>query len=311
VKLGRSHSVVSIQSKKEEGMDKVRIGVIGGSGVYEMAQLVDTREVHLDTPFGAPSDAYVVGRIDNEPVAFLPRHGRGHRFSPSRVNSRANIYGFKTLGVEYLVSISACGSLQLDLKPGDIVIPDQIFDRTHARASSFFDDPLVGTGGLVVHVSVADPFCDFLSGVCANAVAATRHTVHRGGTLVTIEGPRFSTKAESEVYRQMGFAIVSMTAVPEVFLAREAGMSYATMAHVTDYDVWHETEAPVSVDMVIRQLLANADVAKSSVVNVVRALRGAPPSPRASALRDAIITARDAIPPESKARLNLLVGQYL
>jgi 5'-methylthioadenosine phosphorylase len=292
-------------------MEKVRIGVIGGSGVYDLAQLEGVQELQLDTPFGAPSDAYVVGKIEGQQVAFLPRHGRGHRFSPTRVNSRANIYGFKMLGVEYLISISACGSLQPRYKPGDIIIPDQVFDRTRARITSFFDDPQTGTAGLVVHVSVAEPFCSTLSGICADAVAATGHTVHRAGTFVTIEGPRFSTKAESHVFQQLGFSIVGMTAVPEVFLAREAGMSYATMAHVTDYDVWHESEAPVTVEMVVRQLLANAKVAKTSVVNAVRALRDAPPSPHADALRDAIITSRTAIPPAVKARLDLLIGRYL
>jgi 5'-methylthioadenosine phosphorylase len=292
-------------------MDKVRIGVIGGSGIYEMAQLKDAHEVQLDTPFGAPSDAYIVGRIDEEPVAFLPRHGRGHRISPGRLNSRANIYGFKKLGVEYLVSISACGSLQSQYRPGDIVIPDQVFDLTRLRPSSFFDDPAAGTGGLVVHVSVADPFCSFLSGICADAVRSTGNPVHSGGTFVTVEGPRFSTRAESSAFRQLGFAIIGMTAVPEVFLAREAGMSYATMAHVTDYDVWHETEAPVTVDTVVRQLLANAEMAKASLVNAVCALRDAPPTPYAEALRDAIITNQAAIPPAVMARLDLIVGRYL
>lgn len=292
-------------------MEPVRIGVIGGSGVYDMEHLKDMREVRLDTPFGAPSDAYVVGAIEGEPVAFLPRHGRGHRISPGRLNARANIYGFKKLGVEYLISISACGSLQPEHKPGDIVIPDQLFDRTRGRVSSFFDDPLTGTGGLVVHVSVAEPFCPTLSGICADAVAASGHEPHRGGTFVTIEGPRFSTKAESLTFQRLGFAIVGMTAIPEAFLAREAGMSYATMAHVTDYDVWHETEAPVTVDMVIRQLLNNAEVAKASVVNAVKALKGAPPSPYADALRDAIITNRAAIPPDVAVRLDLLIGRHL
>jgi 5'-methylthioadenosine phosphorylase len=291
-------------------MDKIRIGVIGGSGVYDMAQLVDMKEVRLETPFGPPSDAFVIGKIGGQPVAFLPRHGRGHRISPTQLNSRANIYGFKMLGVEYLISISACGSLQPVYKPGDIVVPDQVFDRTRLRPLSFFDDPAAGTSGLVVHISVADPFCPYLNGIVADAVAATGHTVHRGGTFVTVEGPRFSTKAESFFFQRMGFAIVGMTAVPEVFLAREAGMSYATMAHVTDYDVWHATEAPVTVEMVVRQLLANAVVAKESVVNAVTALRSAPPSPFADALRDAIITNPAAISPALKARLSLLIGKY-
>ena len=291
--------------------DTVRIGVIGGSGVYNMEQLTNVREIWLDTPFGSPSDAFVVGDIAGQRVAFLPRHGRGHRISPTQLNSRANIYGFKMLGVEYLISISACGSLQPSYRPGDIVVPDQVFDRTRLRALSFFDDPTVGTEGMVVHVSVADPFCDFLSATVADAVAQTGHTVHRGGTFVTIEDPRFSTKAESRVFQHLGFAIVGMTAVPEVFLAREAGMSYATMAHVTDYDVWHQSEAPVTVEMVVRQLLANADVAREAIVNAVQALRDAPTSPYADSLSDAIITQREAISPRLKVRLNLLIGKYV
>jgi len=292
-------------------MEKTRMGVIGGSGVYDMGQLSDVSEVRLDTPFGAPSDAYIIGTIDGEQVAFLPRHGRGHRISPTHLNSRANIYGFKMLGVEYLISISACGSLQPKYRPGDIVVPDQLFDRTSQRYSSFFDDRSVGTDGIVVHVSVAEPFCRYLSDICYNAISVTGHAVHRGGIFVAIEGPRFSTKAESHVFKQLGFAIIGMTAVPEAFLAREAGISYAAMAHVTDYDVWHETEAPVTVDAVIRQLLANAEVAKASVVNAVRMLSGAPCSPHADALRDAIITNRAVIPPGVATRLDLLIGRFL
>jgi 5'-methylthioadenosine phosphorylase len=292
-------------------MEQARIGVIGGSGVYDMGQLSDVSEVRLDTPFGAPSDVYIVGTIEGQRVAFLPRHGRGHRISPTRLNSRANIFGFKMLGVEYLISVSACGSLQAQYQPGDIVIPDQLFDRTRLRSSSFFDDPSVGTDGIVVHVSVAEPFCKYLNDVCYDAVAATGRPVHRGGTFVVIEGSRFSTKAESQVFKQLGFAIIGMTAIPEAFLAREAGMSYAAMAHVTDYDVWHETEAPVTVDTVIRQLLANAEVAKESVVNAVQLLRNAPPSPHANALQDAIITNRALIPANVITRLAPLVGRFL
>lgn len=289
-------------------MEKVRVGVIGGSGVYDLAQLRDVQEVRLDTPFGAPSDAYIVGNIDGQAVAFLPRHGRGHRISPSRLNSRANIYGFKMLGVEYLVSLSACGSLQLRYRPGDIVIPDQIYDRTRVRQASFFDDPDAGTDGIVVHIAVADPFCAYLSEICAQAVEATGHPVHRGGTFVTIEGPRFSTKAESRVYQQYGHAIIGMTASPEVFLAREAGMSYAAMAHVTDYDVWHETEEPVTVDQVVRQFQANVEIAKASVVNAILALRAAPPSPYAGTARSAIITNPAVLPAASMQRIELLLS---
>jgi 5'-methylthioadenosine phosphorylase len=291
-------------------MEPVRIGIIGGSGVYEMEGLTDVEEVRLETPFGAPSDAYVVGRLEGQRVAFLSRHGRGHRISPSRLNSRANIWGFKRLGVEYLISISACGSLQEHLHPGEIVIPDQIFDRTRLRALSFFDDPNVGTDGIVAHISVANPFCEFLSEVCFRAVQATQAPVHRGGAFVTIEGPRFSTKAESKAFRQLGLSIIGMTATPEAFLAREAEISYATMAHITDYDVWHESEETVTVDAIIRVLLHNAQVAKDSVRNAVRMLANAGPSPYRSALQDALITRKDAWPEQAKQQLALLIGKY-
>ena len=291
--------------------DSFRIGVIGGSGVYQMEALQDVREITLDTPFGSPSDAYISGVLDGTPVVFLARHGRGHRISPTQLNARANIWGFKALGVEYLISISACGSLQEQIAPGHIVVPDQLFDRTHQRALSFFDDPAAGAGGLVVHVSLADPFCPFLSDVCFAAVQETGNTVHKGGVFITIEGPRFSTKGESRIFRQWGCSIIGMTAVPEAGLAREAGMSYATMAHVTDYDVWHETEEPVTVDAVIRVLRHNAEAAKAAVRNAVRLLAAAGPSPQADALKDAIITDRSRIPAQTKKRLEMLIGRYL
>lgn len=291
--------------------DPLRIGVIGGSGVYQMEALQAVREITLDTPFGPPSDAYITGVLDGTPVVFLARHGRGHRISPTQLNTRANIWGFKTLGVEYLISISACGSLQEHIAPGHIVIPDQLFDRTHLRPLSFFDDPAAGTGGLVVHVSLADPFCPFLSDVCLAAVRETGNPVHQGGVFITIEGPRFSTKGESRIFRQWGCSIIGMTAVPEAQLAREAGISYATMAHVTDYDVWHETEDPVTVDAVIRVLLHNAEVAKAAVRNAVRLLAAAGPSPQADALKDAILTDRSRIPAQTRTRLEMLIGKYL
>lgn len=291
-------------------MEKIRIGVIGGSGVYQMEGLEDAREVQLETPFGSPSDAYVVGRLEGVPVAFLSRHGRGHRVSPTQLNARANIWGFKMLGVEYLIAISACGSLQEHLHPGEIVIPDQIFDRTRLRKLSFFDDPDVGTDGIVVHVSVAHPFCEFLSEVCYRAVQQTGATVHLGGTFVTIEGPRFSTKAESKAFRQLGFSIIGMTSVPEAFLAREAEMSYAAMAHITDYDVWHESEEPVTVDAVIRVLMRNAEIAKQSVRYAVRMLANAGPSPYQNALQNAIITQRSVWPERARQKLALLLDKY-
>ena len=288
----------------------IRIGVIGGSGVYNIEQLENVEEVHVETPFGEPSDAYITGTLGGQRVAFLPRHGRGHRISPSRVNYRANIYGFKTLGVEYLIGVSACGSLQPHIEPGHIMIPDQLFDRTHGRAGSFFDDPSAGTGGLVVHISVAEPFCPFLSDICHRAVGQTGNPVHRGGSFITVEGPRFSTKAESRAFRAWGMDIIGMTTTPEAQLAREAEMSYAVMAHITDYDVWHESEEPVTVEMVVRTLLRNAEVAKQSVVNAIGLLKDAGPSPYAAALRDALITGKEAVPPAVVERLGLLLGKY-
>lgn len=292
-------------------MDEVRIGVIGGSGVYDLETLTGLEEVWLDTPFGPPSDAYILGSLEGQQVAFLSRHGRGHRIGPTRLNSRANIWGFKKLGVEYLIGVSACGSLQEHLHPGDIVVPDQIYDRTRLRSLSFFDDPAVGTDGIVAHVSVANPFCEYLSEVCYRAVRETGSHVHMGGTFVTIEGPRFSTKAESRAFRQLGFSIIGMTTTPEAFLAREAEMSYGVIAHITDYDVWHDNEDPVTVDAVIRVLLRNADVATKAVHNAVRMLSNAGPSPYRNALQDALITQNDAWPARAKEQLALLIGKYL
>ena len=288
----------------------IRIGVIGGSGVYEIEHITDVAEVRVDTPFGEPSDAYIVGTVAGQRVAFLPRHGRGHRISPSRLNYRANIFGFKQLGVEYLIGVSACGSLREHIAPGHIVIPDQLFDRTHGRAASFFDDPSVGTGGLVAHVSVADPFCSLLADVCHRAVQETGNPVHMGGNFITVEGPRFSTKAESRAFRAWGMDIIGMTTTPEAQLAREAEMSYAVMAHVTDYDVWHESETPVTVDMVIQTLLRNAAVAKQAVVNAIRLLDDAPPTPQADAMRDALITNKQVVSRHVIDQLRPIVGKY-
>jgi len=286
-------------------MERVRIGVIGGSGVYDLDALQNVEEVVIDTPFGSPSDAYVVGTLEGVRVAFLARHGRGHRIMPHELNSHANIWGFKKLGVEYLIAVSACGSMKEHLQPGHIVVPDQLFDRTRRSPQTFFGN------GLVVHVSVAEPLCPYLSDVLYQAVKDAGATAHKGGTFIIIDGPRFSTKGESLIFRQWGVDIIGMTAIPEAFLAREAEMSYAIMAHITDYDVWHEEEEPVTVEIVIQRLLANAEVAKQAVVNAVQRLKNAPPSPYQDALKDAIITARDRIPPETKERLSLLVGKYL
>jgi len=292
--------------KKEPSMTpKTRIGIIGGSGVYDLPGLEDIEEVSIQTPFGEPSDQYILGTVHGQRVAFLARHGRGHLINPTRVNYRANIWGFKSLGVEYLISMNACGSLKEEIEPGHIVIPDQLFDRTRLRPSSFFDDP-----GLVVHASEADPICPNLADILYQAVEATGKTVHKGGDFVIIEGPRFSTKAESRVFRRLGFSIIGMTAIPEAFLAREAGMSYAIIAHVTDYDVWHESEEAVTVERVIATLMHNAEVAKEAVANAVTLLADAGPSPQADAIKDAIITDKAKVRPEVIENLRLIVGKY-
>ena len=290
--------------------EPVRFGVIGGSGVYQMEALSDVKEIDLDTPFGKPSDAFMVGTLHGQRVAFLARHGRGHRISPTRLNQRANIYGFKMLGVEYLIAVSACGSLQECYSPGDIVVPDQLFDRTRLRGLSFFDDPEAGTEGLVAHVSVAHPFCDYLSDICYRAVDLAGAVVHKGGNFVTIEGPRFSTRGESLIFRQLGMDIIGMTTTPEAFLAREAEMSYACMAHVTDFDVWHEAEEAVTVEAVIRVLKQNAEVALNAVANAIELLANSGPSPYADALHDALITDRKAVPQSAIDQLELIVGKY-
>jgi 5'-methylthioadenosine phosphorylase len=286
-------------------MQPVDLAVIGGSGVYDMETLTDVQEVRPSTPFGEPSDVIVIGTLNGRRVAFLPRHGRGHRISPSEINSRANIYALKSLGVKHLISVSACGSLREEYAPRDIVIPDQLFDHTRQRPLSFFGR------GLVVHISLAEPFCASLSQQLYQAVKETGATVHQGGTFITIEGPRFSTKAESHTYRSWGMDIIGMTAVPEAQLAREAEMCYAVMAHVTDYDVWHETEEPVSVAAVVSNLLANVGIAKQAIANLARSLPAGIDCTCHHALRDAIITQRAAIPEQVKQELGLLVGKYL
>ena len=239
--------------------EHVTMAVIGGSGLYEMPGIEDTREYNLDTPFGKTSAPIIVGTLEGERVAFLARHGIGHHITPSEVPYQANIYALKSLGVQRIISISACGSLKEEFAPGHIVIPDQIYDNTHKRPRSFFGEGIVG------HISVADPFCDDLSGQLESAVREAGGVTHRGGAFITIEGPRFSTKAESNVYRSWGMSIIGMTASPEVFLAREAEICYATMAHVTDYDVWHVSEAPVTVEMVIQTLNKNTALAQEAV----------------------------------------------
>lgn len=287
-------------------MQPIKIGVIGGSGLYQIDGLTDVEEIHLDTPFGSPSDAYIVGTLEGQRVAFLPRHGRAHTINPTELNSHANIWGFKQLGVRYIISANACGSLQEQYAPGHIVIPDQLFDRTRSRNLTFFE------GGIVVHMSVAEPFEPALAQLLYDSVAETGATVHQGGNFIIIEGPRFSTKGESRIFRQWGCDIIGMTSIPEAFLAREAEIAYATMAHVTDYDVWHETEEAVTVDAVIATLKANVEIAKQAIRNAVVKLADEPTYDSHSSLATAIIShrARAAVPDETWAKLELLVKPY-
>jgi 5'-methylthioadenosine phosphorylase len=285
--------------------EQVTLAIIGGSGLYAMAGLNDTHEYKIDTPFGDTSAPLVVGTLHGQRVAFLARHGIGHHITPSEVPYRANIYALKSLGVQRIISISACGSLQEEFAPGHIVIPHQIYDNTHGRPRSFFGE------GFVAHVSVADPFCDDLSGQLESAVRAAGGTVHRGGSFITIEGPRFSTKAESNTYRSWGMSIIGMTASPEAFLAREAEICYATMAHVTDYDVWHVSEAPVTVEMVIQTLNRNTAIAQQAVRILASNLKPERHCDCGHALATALITHKDAIPAGTRQKLDLLVNKYL
>ncbi len=285
--------------------EQVTLAIIGGSGLYEMPGLSDTHELNVSTPFGKASAPIVVGTLEGERVAFLARHGIGHHITPTEIPYRANIYALKSLGAERIVSISACGSLQAEFAPGHIVIPDQIYDNTHARARSFFGE------GFVAHISVADPFCSDLSDQLASAVDSAGGVTHRGGSLITIEGPRFSTKAESNTYRAWGMSIIGMTASPEAFLAREAEICYATMAHVTDYDVWHVSEAPVTVEMVIQTLNKNTAIAQEAVRILASQLKPERDCDCEHALSTALITHKDAIPADTRHKLDLLVKKYL
>jgi 5'-methylthioadenosine phosphorylase len=285
--------------------EQVLMAIIGGSGLYEMPGLQNVREHKMETPFGKPSAPVITGTLENLNVAFLARHGLGHHIAPSEVPYRANIYALKSLGAQRIVSISACGSLKEEFAPGHIVIPDQIYDNTHKRARSFFGD------GFVAHISVAEPFCGDLSGQLESAVRAAGGETHRGGTFITIEGPRFSTKAESITYRAWGMSIIGMTACPEAFLAREAEICYATMAHVTDYDVWHVSEAPVTVDMVIQTLNKNTALAQEAVRILAKNLKQERDCECGHALATALITRRDVIPPETLQKLDPLISKYM
>jgi 5'-methylthioadenosine phosphorylase len=284
---------------------QAQIGIIGGSGLYDMAELTDRETREISTPFGAPSGPYVLATLRGRRVVFLARHGIGHRLQPSELNFRANIYGFKSLGVEWILSASAVGSLREDFKPTDLVVPDQFFDRTRNRISTFFGD------GLVAHVGFAHPFCHTLSGIMFDSAVAAGATVHRGGTYVCMEGPQFSTVAESNYYRRAGFDIIGMTNLQEAKLAREAEICYTTLALVTDYDCWHPDHDAVTVDMVIATLNQNAKTAQQVIARAVEQLPVQRTCECARALATAIITRPDAITAEARQRLGLLVGKYL
>jgi 5'-methylthioadenosine phosphorylase len=283
----------------------IHIGIIGGSGLYDMADLTEREERRVETPFGEPSAPYVIGTLRGKRVAFLARHGLGHRLSPSELNYRANIFGFKTLGVEYIVSASAVGSLKEQYKPMDLLIPDQFFDRTKGRVSTFFGE------GLVAHVGFAHPFCAPLSGIAIRAARAAEATVHEGGTYVCMEGPQFSTLAESNLYRSWGMDVIGMTNLQEAKLAREAEICYSTIALITDYDCWHPDHDQVTVEMIIANLTQNARTAQQVIASAVAMLPFERTCDCASALRHALITRPDAVPASTRQKLAPIVGKYL
>ena len=286
-------------------MERVSIGIIGGSGLYQMAGLTEAQEVAVDTPFGKPSDNFIVGKIEGKRVAFLARHGRGHRILPSELNFRANIFAMKKLGVEKIISASAVGSLREEHRPLDIVLPDQFFDRTRGRISTFFGE------GLVVHVSFAHPVCSHLGDQLMEASAQSGVPVKRGGTYLCMEGPAFSTVAESNVYRSWGMDIIGMTNLQEAKLAREAEICYATVALVTDYDCWHPDHDAVTVDQVIAVLNQNSENGQKLIRAAVRVLDDQRPCKCGSALKSAILTDKAKVPAEIKEKLELLIGKYL
>ena len=286
-------------------MPDPKIAFIGGSGLYNIDGMENRREVTVETPFGDPSDAVVVGEINGVEAVFLPRHGRGHRFSPTEIPVKANIYALKSLGVERVVSVSAVGSLKEHIKPLDLVVPDQIIDRTRRRPDTFFGD------GIVAHVGFADPFCNELRRIAFESASLEDVDCHDGGTYLVIEGPQFSTRAESAVYRSWGASVIGMTALPEAKLAREAELCYTTLAFVTDYDVWHDTEEEVTVEMVIQNLTHNVATAQG----IIRRMLAEIPDNRTcgceSALKNAVITSRESITKDAQNTLGILVNKYL
>lgn len=285
---------------------KGKIGIIGGSGLYSMEKIIKAKKMKVKTPFGDPSDDYVTGSIGGIEVVFLTRHGNGHRISPSEVNYRANIYGMKKLGVDRIISVSACGSLKKELKPLDIVIPDQFVDRTsQARGMTFFRE------GIVAHIQFADPVCPDLAGILYEAGKKTGANMHMGGTYLNMEGPQFSTRAESNLYRSWGMDVIGMTNIGEARLAREAEICYATLACITDYDCWYQSEEQVSLEMIVQNLLKNIDRSKSILVEALPKLSRHRTCVCASALKDSIVTNPKMIPAKTKKRLELIIGKYI
>ena len=281
------------------------IAIIGGSGLYEMEGLTDVESVDIDTPFGRPSDAITLGTLEGARVAFLPRHGQGHRFNPSHIPVQANIYALKTLGVERIISVSAVGSLKEEFEPQHLVVPNQLIDRTRNRSNTFFENDMV------VHIAFADPFCAHTSHMVVHAAQDLGVNVHPGGTMVVMEGPAFSTRAESFMYRSWGADLIGMTALPEAKLAREAEICYATMAWVTDYDCWRQGGETVTVEMIIGNLLKNVAASKDLLRNLIPRLNGPRECPCATALKDAIITPQDRVPVELKRKLAPITGRYM
>ena len=279
--------------------------MIGGSGLYQMAGLKNLREVALKTPFGRPSDRYIKGRLGDAEIVFLPRHGRGHRWLPTEVNFRANLFGMKMLGVERIISVSAVGSLQQAIAPGDLIVPDQFIDRTSKRPSTFFGN------GIVAHVSFADPLCKDLSGKLVDAARQEGANVHAGGIYVCMEGPQFSTRAESNLYRSWGAAVIGMTNLQEAKLAREAEICFSTLALATDYDCWNQAAGDVEIEHVLAVLQHNVELAQKTIRNVVASLAEPRSCTCVSALKDAIITTRSQIPKKIRADLRPIIGKYL
>jgi len=286
-------------------MPQAKIGVIGGTGLYDIEGMTDIEEVDINTPFGKPSDVITIGRLEGVGLAFLPRHGKGHRIMPTEISSRANIYALKSLGVEHIIAINSAGSFKEEIKPGDLLIPDQLIDRTRSRVSSFFGE------GIVAHIPFAEPFCPVLSQVLFESAKQVGASVHKGGIYVVMEGPAFSTRAESRLYRSWGADIIGMTALPEAKLAREAEICYAIIGCVSDYDSWHERGEPVTVDVILDTLHRNIDTTKRIIKLAVTKIPETRDCDCATALRTAFVTDPALMPAKQKEKLKLLIGKYL